>query len=193
MMAKQQFKGSVMLNPVPVVLVTSVNSDGTPNVFTVAWAGVACTKPPMVTIAIRPERLSFDNISANGEFVINLPGSNLVKAVDYCGVKSGRTNDKLREMNLTTESCKVVSVPMIAQCPVAMECIVKSITPLGTHHLFLAEVVNVNVEEHLISSEGKIHFEKADLLVYSHGEYFKISQKPLGSFGYSVRKFKKKN
>ncbi len=191
-MAKKQFKGSVMLNPVPTVLVTSKGADGKVNVFTVGWVGVACTKPPMVTLAIRPERLSYYYIKESGEFVINLPGSSLVKAVDYCGVRSGRTNDKIKEMNFTLEDCSSVNVPMIKECPVSMECKVRSITPLGTHDLFLAEITDVNVEQSIIDDKGKIHFEKADLIAYSHGEYFRLLPEPLGKFGYSVKKSFKK-
>lgn len=191
-MGKIQFKGSVMLNPLPVVLVTCKNLSGKVNVFTVGWVGTACTKPPMITIAIRPERLSYDFIKESGEFVVNLPDSSLVKKVDYCGVKSGRLYDKIKEMNFKLEDCKCVNAPMIAQCPVAMECKVKSITPLGTHDLFLAEILNVNIEESIIDTKGKIHFEKADLITYCHGEYFKLLPKSLGKFGYSVKKTQKK-
>lgn len=191
-MAKRQFKGSVMLNPVPVVLVTSKNLEGNVNVFTVGWVGVACTKPPMITISIRPERLSYDYIKLTGEFVINLPSSSLVKEVDYCGVKSGRIIDKIKEMNFKLDDCQSVNVPMIRNCPVSMECKVKSITPLGTHDLFLAEILSVNVDESIIDGSGKIHFDKADLLTYSHGEYFRLLPKALGKFGYSIKKTSKK-
>lgn len=190
-MSKKLFKGSSMLNPVPVVLITCKNEEGKVNVFTVGWIGTACTKPPLVTVSIRPSRLSYEYIKQNGEFVINLPTKAQVRAVDYCGVKSGRTNDKITESGFILEDSTEVSVPMIKQCPVAMECRVKSITPLGTHDLFLAEVLAVHVENNLIDAKGKIHLEKADLISYSHGEYFPIETKAIGTFGFSVKKTSK--
>jgi len=177
-----------MLNPVPSVLITSRNSEGKNNVFTVGWIGTACTKPPMITVAIRPERLSYDYIKEGNSFVVNLASTNLVKTVDYCGVRSGRTTDKFKDMNLTVSEAKEINCGVIDQCPVAFECVVKSITPLGTHDLFLAEIVSCHVDDNLIDRNGKIHFEKADLLTYSHGEYFAVNPTPLGKFGYSVAK-----
>ncbi|MBC8062681.1 MAG: flavin reductase family protein [Clostridiaceae bacterium] len=191
-MSKKLFKGSSMLNPVPVVLITCKNQEGKVNVFTVGWIGTACTKPPLITVSIRPSRLSYEYIKQNGEFVINLPTKAQVRAVDYCGVKSGRTNDKITESGFLLEDSTQISVPMIKQCPVAMECRVKSITPLGTHDLFLAEVLAVHVENNLIDAKGKIHLEKADLISYSHGEYFPIETKAIGTFGFSVKKTNKK-
>ncbi|MEG0308096.1 MAG: flavin reductase family protein [Clostridium sp.] len=187
-MSKTTFKGSIMLNPVPSVLITSRNSEGKDNVFTVGWIGTACTKPPMITVAIRPERLSYDYIKEGNSFVVNLASTNLVKAVDYCGVRSGRTTDKFKDMNLTLSEAKEINCGIIDQCPVAFECVVKSITPLGTHDLFLAEIVSCHVDDNLIDNGSKIHFEKADLLTYSHGEYFSVNPTPIGKFGYSVAK-----
>ena len=187
-MMKTIFKGSAMLNPVPVVLITSKNKEGKINVFTVGWIGMACTKPPMITVAIRPERLSYEYIKESGDFVVNLPNSKLVREVDYCGVRSGKQIDKIREMNFTIENSKDVIAPLISECSIALECRVKSITPLGTHDLFLAEIINTHVDNNLIDTLGKIHFEKADLITYSHGEYFSVNSKPLGKFGYSVQK-----
>lgn len=187
-MTKTIFKGSAMLNPVPVVLITSKNKEGKVNVFTVAWIGTACTKPPMITVAIRPERLSYEYINESGDFVVNLPNSKMVREVDYCGVRSGKHIDKIKEMNFIIEDSKDVSAPLISQCPIALECKVKSITSLGSHDLFLAEVVNTHVDDALIDPKGKIHFEKADLITYSHGEYFSIDSNALGKFGYSVQK-----
>lgn len=187
-MIKTIFKGSAMLNPVPVVLITSKNKEGKINVFTVAWIGMACTKPPMITVAIRPERLSYDYIKESGDFVVNLPNSAMTREVDYCGVRSGKQIDKISEMNFTIESSKDVTAPILSECPISLECKVKSITPLGTHDLFLAEIVNTHVDNNLIDTAGKIHFENADLITYSHGEYFSVNSKPLGKFGYSVQK-----
>lgn len=191
-MSKKTFKGSIMLNPVPAVLITSKNKLGKVNVFTVGWIGTACTRPPMISVAIRPERLSYEYIKENGEFVVNLPSKNMVRKVDLCGVKSGRTLDKIKELDLTLGESTNVSVPYIDDCPIALECKVKNIIPLGSHDLFLAEVLSVHVEENLIDTSGKIHFEKADLICYSHGEYFGLSKDALGNFGFSVRKKKRK-
>ena len=192
-MKKISFKGSAMLNPVPVVLVTSVDEKSNPNVFTVAWAGTACTKPPLITISVRPERLSYSNIKVSQEFVVNIPSKTLVKEVDYCGVVSGKKEDKIKKMNFTLVSPNKVNVPLIEECPLNLECRVKDIIPLGTHHLFISEVLSVHVDEALIDSKGKIHYEKADLLSYCHGEYYPLPSKSLGKFGFSVMKRRKKN
>lgn len=187
-MNKTAFKGSIMLNPVPAVLIGSRDSDGNDNVFTVGWIGTACTRPPMITVAIRPERLSYKYIKEQMSFVVNLASTSMVKAVDYCGVKSGKNTDKIKDMNLTLSECDEINCGIINECPVSFECKVKSITPLGSHDLFLAEVVKCHVDNSLIDEKGKIHFEKADLLAYSHGEYFGLNPKVLGTFGFSVRK-----
>lgn len=191
-MTKKTYKGSAMLNPVPAVLVTSKNKEGKVNVFTIGWIGTACTRPPMITIAIRPERLSYDYIKETGEFVVNLPSKDLVRSVDFCGVKSGRTVDKIKELSFELGKSENVSVPFLDNCPISLECKVKDIIPLGSHDLFLAEVLCVHVEEDLIDINGKIHYEKANLICYSHGEYFGLSKNALGSFGFSVSKKKKK-
>lgn len=189
-MKKVSFKGSCMLNPVPAVLVTSKGKNGKVNVFTVAWAGTICTKPPMISISIRPERLSYKYIKETGEFVVNLPNVSLTKALDFCGVKSGRDIDKIKACNLNLKNSSKIDVPYIENCPVNLECKVKNIIHLGSHDIFLSDVLSVNVDEHLIDKNGKIHLEKANLLCYSHGEYFEISSKPKGKFGYSIRKKK---
>jgi len=191
-MDKMDFKGSVILNPVPVVLITSKNSDGKTNVFTVGWTGTINTKPPMLYISIRPERLSYEYIKESMEFVVNLPSSDLVKKVDYCGVRSGKKNDKITEMGFTLKESTNVSVPYIDECPVNIECKVKNIIPLGTHDMFIAEVVASHVNEDLLDEKGKIHFENANMMSYCHGEYFPLSKKPIGSFGFSVMKKKTK-
>lgn len=191
-MSKEIFKGSVMLNPVPSVLITSVNKNNVPNVFTVGWIGIACTHPPMITVAIRKERLSHENISSNNEFVVNLPSRDMVKIVDFCGCRSGKNIDKIKHFNLELEDGAEVKVPSIKKCPIVLECKVKSITELGTHDLFLAEIVKTKVEKELIDEKGKIHFQKANLISYSHGEYFGLNSKSLGTFGFSVAKKKKR-
>ncbi|QGU95312.1 flavin reductase family protein [Clostridium bovifaecis] len=189
-MKKKTFKGSAMLNPVPAVLITSKNNEGKVNVFTVGWIGTACTRPPIISVAIRPERLSYEYIKESSEFVVNLPSKNLVKAVDFCGVKSGRTLDKVKELKFNLAESEDISVPYIDDCPITLECKVKDIISLGSHDLFLGEVLSVHVEESLIDEKGKIHYDKANLICYSHGEYFGLSKDALGSFGYSVRKKK---
>lgn len=191
-MTKEIFKGSAMLNPVPAVLITSIDSESKVNVFTVGWIGVACTHPPMISVAIRKERLSYDNIKASGEFVVNLPTKDMVKIVDYAGVRSGRTVDKIKHFDLELEEAVSISVPSIKTCPVALECKVAQIIELGSHDLFIAEILKTKVEDNLIDENGKIHFDKANLITYCHGEYFGISSKPIGTFGYSVAKKKKK-
>lgn len=191
-MSKRAFKGSAILNPVPAVLITSSNKEGKPNVFTVGWIGTACTKPPMITVAIRPERLSYDYIKETEEFVVNLPSSTMTRLVDYCGVVSGKKEDKIEKLGLKLQPSLQVSAPSLEDCPVNIECRLKSITPLGSHDLFLAEVVSVSVDEEIIDDKGKIHLEKANLIAYSHGEYFALQNKPVGKFGYSIQKKKKK-
>lgn len=190
-MTKISFKGSAMLNPVPSVLITSKNKEGKINVFTVGWIGTACTNPPMLTVAIRPERLSYEYIKETEEFVVNLPNIDMVKSVDFCGVRSGRVIDKIKECKFVLEDGEKTSVPSIKQCPVSLECKLKNITHLGTHDLFLAEILAIHVEDNLIDKNGKIHLEKANLICYSHGEYFSLFSKPIGTFGYSVQKKKK--
>ena len=188
---KVYLKGSVILNPVPVVMVTSRGKDGKDNVFTVGWVGTVCTKPPMLSISVRPERLSHKYISETMEFTVNMPTSKLTKAVDYVGVRSGKTVDKIKEMNFTMKEGTNVISPYIDECPVSIECKVKTVLQLGTHDCFIAEVVGSHVNKNLFDEKGKIHLEKADLISYCHGEYFKMDTNPLGSFGYSVAKKKK--
>lgn len=189
---KVDFKGSVILNPVPAVLITSRNKEEKDNVFTVAWIGTVCTKPPMLSISIRPERLSYEYIKETMEFTVNLPSKDMVKQVDYCGVRSGRVVDKIKEMGFTMIEGEKVSSPYINECPVTIECQVKQIIPLGTHDMFIAEVVSSHVDENLIDENGKIRFEWADLITYCHGEYFPMTKNAIGSFGYSVMKAKTK-
>ena len=191
-MNKVGMKGSVILNPVPVVLITSKNKEGKTNVFTVGWTGTINTKPPMLYVSIRPERLSYEYIKETMEFVLNMPGSNLVKAVDYCGVRTGKKNDKIKEMGFTLKESTHVCVPYIEQCPVNIECKVKNIIPLGTHDMFIAEVVGSHVNEDLFDENGKIHFDNANMMAYCHGEYFPLQKHPVGSFGFSVMKKKTK-
>ena len=185
-MVKQTWKGSTLLNPEPPVLV-SCGSMEAANLITIGWTGTICTQPSMVSISVRPERYSYQLIKDSGEFVINLPTRKLVRAVDWCGVKSGRDYDKFAEMKLTPLSASTVSCPILAESPVNLECQVTQVIPLGSHDLFLAKVTAVDVDEALLDEKGKLCLERADLIVYSHGEYFALG-KQLGTFGYSVRK-----
>lgn len=189
-MEKQSWKPGNMLYPLPAVMVSCQEDGGKPNIITVAWTGTVCTNPPMVYISVRPQRYSYDIIKNTGEFVINLTTKQLAKATDYCGVQSGRQVDKFQEAHLTPIEGNCVKAPMIEESPVNIECKVKEIIPLGSHHMFLAEVVGVNVDSAYLNNEGKFQLNKADLLAYSHGEYYNLGEK-LGTFGYSVRKKKK--
>jgi len=188
---KQVWKGSVLTSPVPPTLVTCEHN-GIRNVFTVAWTGILCTQPPVTYISVRPERYSYELISESGEFVINLATEELTKAVDICGVKSGRKLDKFAHFGLTCEKASKVGAPILAQSPVNIECKVREVVKLGTHDMFIADIVALDVANELIDEKGRLALEKAGLLAYSHGEYYGLGKK-LGSFGYSVRKKKKKS
>ncbi len=180
-----------MLYPVPAVMVSCRAGEEKPNIITVAWAGTICTNPPMVSISVRPERWSYHLIKESGEFVINLTTAKLARAMDFCGVRSGRDIDKFQEMHLTAGTASAVQAPLIEESPVNLECRITQELPLGSHHMFLAEVKAVDVDEALLDAKGKLQLEKADLLVYSHGDYHTLG-KQIGSFGYSVRKNKAK-
>lgn len=186
-MAKQIWKPSTLLNPVPVVLVTCADKEGKKNVFTVAWAGTINSKPPMVSISIRKSRYSHEIIKNSGEFVINLTTRKLVRVADYCGVKCGRDVDKFKEMNLELEKASKVLAPIIKSSPINLECRVDRIIELGSHDMFIAEIVACQVDDLLMDSDGKLNLDKADLICYSHGEYWSLD-KSLGYFGYSVTK-----
>lgn len=186
-MAKQSWKPGNMLYPVPAVMVSCQRENEKPNIITVAWAGTICTNPAMLSISVRPERYSYNIIKETKEFVINLVTSDLVYATDYCGVKSGRDVDKFKEMNLHKSISKVVKAPGIEESPVNIECCVKEIKELGSHHMFIAEVVSVNIDDKYMDKTGKFNLNKAGLVSYSHGEYFELGKK-LGKFGYSVAK-----
>lgn len=189
-MSKKKFKGSVVLNPVPVVMISTKNKEGKENVFTVAWTGTVCTKPPILSISVRPSRLSYEYIKETMSFVVNIPSADMVKKVDYCGVRSGRTNDKIEEMGFTMIPCGDIEGSYINECPISIECKVKSIVPLGTHDMIVADVLSSHIDERLMDEKGKIHFEKGDLITYCHGEYYKMPQNSIGKFGYSVMKKK---
>lgn len=186
-MSKETWRAGNMLYPVPSVMVSCQRPGEKPNIITVAWAGTICSSPAMVSISVRPERYSYDIIKETGEFVINLTTEKLVRATDYCGVKSGRNVDKFQEMHLTAGKSVHIDAPLIEESPVNIECKVKQILELGSHHMFVAEVVGVDVDSSLLDEKGKFQLNKAGLMVYSHGEYYGLGKK-IGSFGYSVRK-----
>ena len=189
-MAKQTWKPGNMLYPLPAVLITVADQQGNPNIFTVAWAGTVCSDPAMVSISVRPSRYSHHMIEETGEFVINLTTRDLAFATDYCGVKSGRDVDKFKELHLTPLAMQHVSAVGISQSPVNIECRVRKIEELGSHTMFIADVVGVTVDDKYMDGTGKFHINDTGLVMYSHGEYFGFGEK-LGSFGYSVRKTKK--
>lgn len=188
-MAKQVWKPATILNPVPVVMVTCSDDAGRPNIITLAWAGTVNSEPPMLSVSVRKERYSYGLIKQKGQFVVNLTTEKLVFAADFCGVKSGRDVDKFEAVNLTPEKASKVDVPMIKESPVNIECIVKDCIELGSHDMFIGEIVAVNVDESLVDKSGKLHLDKAGLICYSHGEYWSLD-KSLSFFGYSVAKRK---
>lgn len=176
-----------MLYPLPAVMVSCRRGNERPNIITVAWAGTICTNPAMLSISVRPERYSYDIIKESREFVVNLVTKDLVYAADYCGVKSGRDVDKFQEMKLHCAETRIVNTPGIEESPVNIECKVREIKELGSHHMFIAEVVSVNIDDSYMDETGKFNLNQSNLSIYSHGEYFDLGEK-LGKFGYSVAK-----
>lgn len=179
-----------MLSPVPAVLVSCGDQEDS-NLCTVAWTGIINSKPPKTYISLRPSRFSHEIIKKTGEFCINMPSSDLVRAVDYCGVKSGRDLNKFKEMNLTPEKTENLSCPGIKECPITLECKVTDILTLGSHDMFLADIVSVAVREDLIDDTGRLRLDKAGLFAYAHGTYYLLGKR-IGTFGYSVKKKKPK-
>lgn len=188
-MSKISWKPATLLSPVPVVLVTSGDIKN-PNVATVAWTGIVNTHPAMTYISLRPSRHSHEIISKTREFTINLVTRDIVRKTDSCGVYSGAHCDKFKKFGLTPEKSFKTKAPLIKESPVSIECKVEKIIPLGTHDMFLAKILCVNVEEDLINEEGKLELSKAKLVAYSHGDYLELGKK-IGSFGYSVKRKKK--
>ncbi len=186
-MKKEFWKPGNMLYPLPAVMVGCKGKDGKNNIITVAWTGTVCTNPPMVYISIRKERYSYGIIKDTGEFTINLTDQSLVRAADYCGVKSGREVDKFKEMKLTPVKGVHIEAPCIEEAPVNIECRLKEIIPLGSHDMFLSEVLGVHADSNYMNEKGKFDLSKAKPIVYSHGEYYGLGEL-LGTFGYSVKK-----
>lgn len=179
-----------MLYPVPAVMVSCRREGEKPNIITVAWAGTVCSTPPMVSISVRKERYSYDILKDTEEFVINLVTKDLVFAADYCGVRTGRDVDKFARLNLTEQLSKHIQAPGIAESPLNLECRTTQVIPLGSHDMFLAEILGVTVDERYMDQNGKFHLNDAGLVAYSHGEYLELGKR-LGKFGFSVAKKKK--
>jgi len=190
-MAKLHWKPGTMIYPVPAVLVSCGNQQAGFNIITIAWTGTLCTSPPLCYISVRPERYSHGLIKATGEYVINLTNRRLAFATDWCGVKSGREVDKFKEMKLTPAKAQNLTAPLIAESPLNIECRVREVMPLGSHDMFISDVVAINAEESLINpNTGAFQLSHADPICYAHGRYFALGRM-LGTFGYSVRKKKK--
>ncbi len=187
-MGKQIWKPGNMVYPLPAVMVSTADREGNDNIITVAWTGTVCTNPAMLYISVRPERYSYHMLRESGEFVVNLTTEKLAKATDWCGVRSGRDFDKWKEMHLTRGKAeKLTYAPIIQESPVNIECKVTEVQELGSHHMFLAKVEAVQVDESYMNETGKFELNDTQLLAYSHGEYYTLEKK-LGTFGYSVRK-----
>ncbi len=185
-MGKRSFKGGAMLNPVPAVMVSCGNRK--PNIITIAWTGIVNSNPPMTYISVRKERYSHNIIESTGEFVINLCSEKLAFATDFCGVRSGRDTDKFKEIKLTPERAEAVRCPMIKESPVNIECRVREIIELGSHDMFIADILRVHVDEQYIDQADRIRLDQASLVAYNHGEYFGLKRQPIGKFGFSVMK-----
>lgn len=185
-MSKVQWKGGTFIYPIPAVMVSCGTMEES-NIITVAWTGILNTNPAMCYISVRPERYSHDIIKKNGEFAINLTTRQLAYATDWCGVKSGRDVDKFKEMKLTKEKANIISVPLIKESPVSVECKVKEIVPLGSHDMFVAEIVAIDADEKYIDEKGAFDISKCDLIAYANGGYYPLESK-IGKFGYSVQK-----
>ena len=189
-MSKAMWKPGTFLYPIPAVMVTCGTMEKS-NIITVAWTGILNTDPAMVYISVRPSRHSYNMIKEQGEFVINLTTRDLAKATDWCGVKTGAKVDKFKEMNLHKEKANFVKCPMIKESPVSVECKVKEIRELGSHHMFVAEVLAINADEKYIDEKGAFDISKCDLIAYSNGHYYTLGKK-IGKFGFSVQKKRKK-
>lgn len=185
-MAKLLWKPSTQLAPVPVVMLSCQRPGGRPNIITVAWVGTVCSEPPLLGVAIRPERFSHDLIRDSAEFVVNLPTVELVRATDYCGVVSGRDTDKFQATGLTPVPAATVQAPLIAECPLHLECQVRDQRRLGTHTLFVAEILAVRPDDRFLTASGRFALERAGLISYAHGHYYALGRR-LGHFGFAVR------
>ncbi len=190
-MSRTIWKSGTFIYPLPAVMVSCGNLEHS-NIMTVAWTGIINTNPAMCYISVRPERYSYHLIKESGEFVINLTNQELAYATDWCGVKTGEKVDKFKEMNLTKEKAKNVKCPIIKESPVAIECKVKEIRELGSHHMFIAEILSIDADNQYIDEKGAFDISKCNLITYANGKYYSLG-KQVGKFGYSVQKKKKKN
>ena len=190
-MAKRNLKGGALLSPLPPTMVSCGDMENS-NIITIGWTGILNTIPPKTYISVRPTRHSYNIIKEKGEFVINLTPSKLVKEADYCGIYTGKKVDKFEKCKLTKVKGTQIDAPMIDECPVSIECKVTDIIPLGSHDMFMADIVAVNVDESLFDKDDKMHLDKANLVAYAHGEYFELGKK-IGKFGFSTNKKKKNN
>ena len=188
-MSKLQWKGGALLAPIPPVMVTCGTMENS-NIITVAWTGLINTIPPKTYISVRPSRFSYGLIKESGEFAVNLTPAALIRQADFCGIYTGRKVDKFSRCGFTKEESPLLACPLIAESPLARECRVTEIIPMGTHDMFLADIVGVGVEESLLDSEGKLHLERAGLAAFAHGEYYELGRR-IGTFGFSVKKKKK--
>lgn len=187
-MTKISWPAGTLLAPVPPALISSGTLEN-PNVMTAAWTGIVCSDPAMTYVSLRPSRYSHEIISKSGEFVINVPNLPLAKAVDFCGVKSGRNTDKFQACGITAAPSSKIKAPQVKEAPISLECKVRSVTHYGTHDMFLADIVAVNVDDAYINKQGGLNLEKAGLLAYAHGFYYTLGRQ-LGKFGFSVEKAK---
>lgn len=185
-MSKLKWKAGTMVYPLPAVMVSCGDFDNA-NIITVAWTGTICTNPAMTYISIRPERYSYDIINNTGEFVINLTTKKLARSTDFAGVRSGRDINKFEALKLTKEKANEINVPLIKESPINIECKVTEIKELGSHHMFIAKVLCVDVDEKYLDKTGRFNMEKCGLIAYSHGQYFELGEN-LGRFGFSVKK-----
>ncbi|MBO5416003.1 MAG: flavin reductase family protein [Clostridia bacterium] len=189
-MSKIKWRGGALVAPVPPVMVSCGDGERS-NIITVAWTGIVNTVPPKTYISVRPSRYSYNIIKESGEFAINLSTAEMIKKVDYCGIYTGAKVDKFAKCGFTKEQASELSCPIIAECPLSLECRVTDIIELGSHHMFLADIVAVDVDDTLLDGNGKLHLERAGLAAFAHGEYFELGKK-IGYFGFSANK-KKKN
>ena len=190
-MAKRTLKGGALVCPLPPTMVSCGDMENS-NIITIGWTGILNTIPPKTYISVRPTRHSYEMIKEKGEFVINLTPSNLVKEADYCGIYTGKKVDKFAKCKLTKVKGTQIDAPMIDECPVSIECKVTDIIPLGSHDMFMADIVAVNVDENLFDKDDKMRLDKANLIAYAHGEYYELGKK-IGKFGFSTNKKKKNN
>lgn len=189
-MGKIKWRGGALTAPAPPVMVSCGTMEKS-NIITVAWTGIINTVPPKTYISVRPSRYSYDLIKESGEFVVNLTTADLIKKADFCGIYTGAKVDKFAKCGFDKEEASEVSCPVIAQSPLSLECKVTDIIELGSHHMFLADIVAVDVDEDLVDAKGKLHLDRAHLAAFAHGEYFELGRK-IGYFGFSADK-KRKN